>query len=713
MHYTSASGLISNEAFHILRDSRGYIWVATELGVSRYNGYEFENFDVGDGLPDQVILKLQEDAQGKIWFFSFSGALAYYHAGRIYPYKYNDLILSRAYAKKYPPKIFIGEQDSVFVNLFNNERFLITPNGLIVENQPPLKEEPIFRHSFILDAKKTRLHETLIRNAPDKKVDSVDVLWQGHRIILPFGGSPYVNLTAHYTQHNSLYIAFTHTIAEFDSLEHISYQHYAFNITVCKSLSNGEFAIGTQKGLYIYDHFDSTQYKYFLLDNKRITGITEDHSGGIWIATLNSGIYYIPNNGLLTYNNPATASNVKISAMMTFNNELIVGFENGAIQQLDPHTATWSPILPADGLRIYDITTFDDQIFVVGTNKMRYISLKDKGKTNVHEIVGKCAVKSGDSVLFIAGLTMLKYTKTSSQMRSVVGRIEYLAPYQQGKHYAGNGWGLWEVDLDADTVSATKTAITTPVSDLEQWGDILIVCTKGNGIQLLKHDTVKQLSTENYLSSNNIRAVELYNDQLWVVHEKGIDVIELDSATLDVQRTINLEKIRDLPATNVTSLLIDEERVWLGTEADLYSIAHNYKSDVTTYAVPFINAVTLNDSVISGDHAYPPDQNNFSAQFISLDYQSHGLIKYRYRLLGLDTVWRITANREINYTGLPAGEYTLEVDYYDEADYNITGSTFLKVTVFRDFGRPTQRKNVYTLRLEEEEGHWSGRRGHQ
>ncbi|MDA3779749.1 MAG: hypothetical protein PF487_05970, partial [Bacteroidales bacterium] len=54
-HYTIKNGLPSSETYHVFQDSKGYIWFATNMGVSRFDGYEFKNFDVQDGLVDNTV----------------------------------------------------------------------------------------------------------------------------------------------------------------------------------------------------------------------------------------------------------------------------------------------------------------------------------------------------------------------------------------------------------------------------------------------------------------------------------------------------------------------------------------------------------------------------------------------------------------------------------------------------------------------------------
>ncbi|MEO8151254.1 MAG: two-component regulator propeller domain-containing protein [Bacteroidia bacterium] len=60
------------------RTKKGYIWIATSKGVSRFDGNRFENFTVENGLPDNEVLRICEDAHSRIWFAEGKGQLSVY-----------------------------------------------------------------------------------------------------------------------------------------------------------------------------------------------------------------------------------------------------------------------------------------------------------------------------------------------------------------------------------------------------------------------------------------------------------------------------------------------------------------------------------------------------------------------------------------------------------------------------------------------------------
>jgi len=75
--YTTADGLAGNTIDSIVTDSHGFLWFCTREGLSRFDGYEFHNFGVGQGLPGGAS-DLLEAADGDYWIATRAG-LARFH----------------------------------------------------------------------------------------------------------------------------------------------------------------------------------------------------------------------------------------------------------------------------------------------------------------------------------------------------------------------------------------------------------------------------------------------------------------------------------------------------------------------------------------------------------------------------------------------------------------------------------------------------------
>ena len=76
-------GLLNLWVLKVLQDPQGYIWVATQLGLYRYDGYDFKVFmhdpqDPGS-LADNYIQNLYLDSKGVLWVIVPGGGFAQYH----------------------------------------------------------------------------------------------------------------------------------------------------------------------------------------------------------------------------------------------------------------------------------------------------------------------------------------------------------------------------------------------------------------------------------------------------------------------------------------------------------------------------------------------------------------------------------------------------------------------------------------------------------
>jgi ligand-binding sensor domain-containing protein len=71
--FTELEGLASSDINTILQDKRGYLWVGTGDGLSRYNGYEFISYTTEDGLNNNFIKALYQDDHGVIWIGTNQG----------------------------------------------------------------------------------------------------------------------------------------------------------------------------------------------------------------------------------------------------------------------------------------------------------------------------------------------------------------------------------------------------------------------------------------------------------------------------------------------------------------------------------------------------------------------------------------------------------------------------------------------------------------
>ena len=70
-HLSIEDGLSQNAGLDIFQDSRGYLWIGTQDGLNRYDGYSFKVYkhdpDDPTSLSHNSILEIAEDSKGFLW----------------------------------------------------------------------------------------------------------------------------------------------------------------------------------------------------------------------------------------------------------------------------------------------------------------------------------------------------------------------------------------------------------------------------------------------------------------------------------------------------------------------------------------------------------------------------------------------------------------------------------------------------------------------
>ena len=85
--YGAAEGLPENTVASVTRTADGYLWVATQEGLARFDGLRFEGFHMLDspGLPHDNIHTVAAVRDGSLWVGTYNRGAAHFVRGRFQP----------------------------------------------------------------------------------------------------------------------------------------------------------------------------------------------------------------------------------------------------------------------------------------------------------------------------------------------------------------------------------------------------------------------------------------------------------------------------------------------------------------------------------------------------------------------------------------------------------------------------------------------------
>lgn len=95
--YSVLDGLPQSQVSSLNQDSRGFLWITTKNGLSRFDGIEFVNYYRKDGLLSNSGNSVLEDKSGTIWVISVPGISKYTGNGFVsypLPPEYNGWVIT-------------------------------------------------------------------------------------------------------------------------------------------------------------------------------------------------------------------------------------------------------------------------------------------------------------------------------------------------------------------------------------------------------------------------------------------------------------------------------------------------------------------------------------------------------------------------------------------------------------------------------------------
>ena len=292
-------GLPSSECYGLLQDSKGYIWVRTLNGLCKFNGKKFKVFTKKEGLKSNAIYALYEDKKQRMWFATSTSHVGYIRNDSIF-----YLPSSERFAKEngYGQKVFyqfVADEDfNIYVS--SHERAYKFIEKESYKNYILLTQDDYFLKIIDINHQTFCIPDTVakIRKLENRRFNisvfgkNINVNWdettinQGIiRITYPCidkDGSVFFQIS------NRLFCINKQGVQseiKFESLIYHTFIDKENNLWI--GLNSG--------GLLMYSNADLTRKPQHLLKDETISGINQDFEGGIWVSSLNKGLFYCKN----------------------------------------------------------------------------------------------------------------------------------------------------------------------------------------------------------------------------------------------------------------------------------------------------------------------------------------------------------------------------------------------------------------------------------
>lgn len=713
--WQTESGLPQNTVHAILQTRDGFLWIATEGGLVRFDGEDFSTFTSKKNpqLPSDVIYSLTQDRAGTLWVATSGGAASYHH-GKFHGF----------------PRL--GETYQIFQDR-NGRIWALTANGV------DLFQDGDF-HTVL----------PVITGEASQILQTTDgALWlatDNGLFHAPAGSRRFVSLGIH-SNIRALALA-----PNGDIWAGTGSGVESCNTRGCKPLHPGGLPdpvyvsalaqahqgmwVGTDEGLFhVQDNRATLDNTGSGLPSNQVNLLFRDHEGSLWIGTTR-GVARMTAGHIETLPNSSELSgNMALAAYEDREGDLWLGFESNGLGVL--RSLTFTNLTTRDGLAgsyVLSVTQGADGTVWAGTNgsglsgyrngRFRTLTRQQGLSSNV-----VLAVRQGLNRTLWAGtadgLDAIQNGKLVAEYTTANGLpddfVRSLYLDSKGALWIGSRQGLTRFYKGQFT---TYTQLDGLGSNLigamlqDRRSGSLWIGTL-DGLTRFADGKFENFTTQNGLSSNIITA--LYQDSggtLWIATKGGgLDRYQQGSFT-----SISPDK-SGLPASIYAILSGGQGHLWLSSTHGVYRVsleALNRFADGKTRRLSFstfgasdgmgisecsrgghpaawrstdgrlwfatlkglaivnpthmemdrippkvaIEQVSVDDQPVSirSSLKVPPGHSRIEIHYAGLSFVAPQKVRYRYILVGFDQHW-VDAGTQRNayYTNLAPGDYTFRV----------------------------------------------------
>lgn len=645
---TENSELKGDFIFDMLEDNRSLLWIATDNGISCFDGKHFYNYTTKNGLPSNEIIQLVKDKYGTIWANAFRQPPSYFDEkqNRFVTLNFKDIEKKSSGFLKYSTDY---NGDINFVGS-DGKTFSISRN----------------KKTKIFDNQKIKIDNRLmsVEISPEKNLAGLEIL--DNKMILNTRKAK-----------NSV-IFFNNTIYTFtDNREFIKYYDFRLNPFSYKSIKINfpkplEWLRVTPSEIRMITsdhHFQRYDSRTFRLLND----IKVDKESNFGFVT-SSGIFLTgtTSKGFRLYS-PTKIRSLKIPDAMFKGNFISLGINDKS----EIYAGNlFGEIMKYDGKTISKIKLDNDSwIRKILFLKNDPVLISDKGYSmnckkwsKVGSNSGlKNGIKINDSILLLSGIGGIYKlnipTDKSVKLNFPEERTGEIMKIDDTNFNIISSSGLYHYNISANI--AKKLYEKYNFDNAATDGNLLFISTFAGEIYIFRNNKfLEKISSRDSDIPESITKMKIINGRLWITGKNGIGILSYRYQKGKLHYSIfKISKNDGLGSERIADIFHHGKYVYAAAGSNINIIPENILP--ATFKIPvYLVALEVNNipqSNISQNYLLDSGHNSVNLIFSAIEL-SGNFRKFQYRIN--DNEWTDFYNPELNLN-LKEGKNKLEVRALD------------------------------------------------
>lgn len=673
--WSTENGLPQNSVHQIFQSRDGYLWIATEDGVARFNGVDFRifNHENSPAFTSSDICCFAQSATGPLWIGTADGILEY-SSDSFHHYPVSDAILSLSAADNGNLLVLTP----IGILRFDGKSFspLSLPSSAVPSAIKQASDGSIWIASTagVFQYQHGQLRaEPLASSLAKQNVEGIGPL-PGHGLWLRTRGS--ITLLEN---------GRTRTLQAGREIP-------ATHIQSALSDSRGNLWIGTNQGLYVLGKDTNRPQRNAALGTSSILSTFEDREGNLWIGTETSGLDILRQQSF--HSIPALSDHIVTAVAQATDGAMWIGtngdgldrWQSGSLQHFSTGNGLLSEVVLSlapgvngsiwvgtpdglnhvEGLKIESYTSADGlpddliRSLLVDSDHSLWIGTR-RGLAHWQNNRFTTYTQAGGLKSNLIGVLLQPRTSDSSH-DLWIGTLNGLSRLHDGKistYTTQNG-------LSGDVITALA----------EGAHDTLWIGTNGNGVSRYSNSVFTSLRRDD-LPQRIDSILEDHRGILWLSSTHGItrvaaaSLIACGSSPDCNLHAISYGRSDGMPTEEASA--IGHPSAWKTAEGPLWfatrkGVAIADPAHLSENHVPppvVIERFTVDDieQPRSGtERNIPPGRRSFAFQYAGLSFVAPSKVRYRYILEGFDKQWTAAGSRRIAYyTNLPPRHYRFRV----------------------------------------------------